>query len=532
MILRELPARDVYRLFRPEIRALPGNEGGGFSRVHWQGWKLHYLARSMRIERDGRGVTVWDLGSYYQCAFVKALADWKIRTPEQIAAIDSMKAQRDSFTVAQWAQVRAYCLDECRALAELATTLETTHRDCQILPRTWYGPGSTASVVLRQGGIHEKLGVIPDRVADAARRAFTGGRFEHNAIGLVEGCRGYDIASAYPYSTHDLPCLEHGRWRWSDRYEGGRACVRFAVRDVGPVAWAPLPCRLKNGNIVYPRGGFTGWTWDREYSEAIRGWSGIECLGAWHLETTCDCRPFAWIADLYAERQRIGKDTRGKVLKLAINSVYGKLAQSIGRPRYASRVWSGMITSGTRAQLLAKMLDAPLLADVVAVATDGLYSRVDLPGCLPVGAAASLGAWESKAPRDLILVRPGIYFDAAGDAFVRARGVGRRELAAAREKVIAAIAAGGERVDLGGRTTFGGAKATVYRTPTGQVRKSASYGTWHKIPSRLSLHPAPKRAADWSLLMLSDVESQPYGERQSDAGRTLALVRSLFAGTL
>lgn len=538
MILRELPARDVYRLFRPELRALSTGEGGGFSRVLWRGWRLHYLARSMRIERGGRGVTVWDLGTFYQQAFVKAISDWGIRTPEQIAKIDGMKAQRDKFTRKQWPAIRSYCLDECRALAELATTLESTHRDVGILPRSWYGPGSTASVVLRQAAIHDKRGEIPAAVADAAKRAFFGGRFEHSTIGLVPEARGYDIASAYPFAASRLPCLEHATWEWrhgpSTRkpVASRTSLVRFAVDDIGDKAWAPLPCRLANGNIVYARGGFTGWTWRDEFLQACAGWrDGIRFLGAWELCSVCDCRPFAFIEALYEQRLTLGKDVRGKVVKLAMNSAYGKLAQSIGRPRYASRVWAGMITSSCRAQLLDHMRRADSLADVVAVATDGLYSRSAVPGALPVGAVPALGDWETKPPRDVTLVRPGIYFG-SDDAFVRARGVGRRELAAARDKVLAAIAEGAEKVDLGGRTTFGGAKATVYRTPTGVVRKSGLYGTWHQIPSRLSLSPGPKRASDWRLLMLPGVESQSYGERQSDAGRTMALVRSLFAGTM
>ena len=396
-----------------------------------------------------------------------------------------------------------------------------------IKPRSWHGPGSTAGALLRSEGIAEKRGDrLPDEVHRASLQAFFGGRFEQARSGVVKGTiYGCDIASAYPYHAWRLPCLEHGVWkhtRSEKRIErAAHAIVRGHIVDArGP--WAPLPVRLKNGNIVYPRSGASGWWYRDEWRAARRGWGdGIEFVEAWILVTRCKCRPFDFLRELFEQRKRMGKSGRGKVVKLASNSVAGKLAQSVGDPQFSSRVWSGMLMSGTRAQLLDLMLRHKRLASVLAVATDGLYSteKVDLPP----SECGELGSWEREAHKGIVLVRPGIYW--TSDGIVRARGLGRKTLDEDRATVVRALARGADRVTLSPRVVFGAARQSVYVTPGGAIKRSPLYGQWSEIPSRLSLRPEPKRAADWRTVVLDDLESEPYRPHVSQGtARMLALL--------
>lgn len=530
-ILQDLPNQLIYRLLRPELRALPKDEGGGFSYIHWEGYKLHYLAGMMRIRKGNRMHTVWDLGKFFQAPFVDAIEAWEIVAP--LADIRKMKDERSRFHAGDWYRIKSYCLSECRALAELATKLEGAHDDVGIRPKSWHGPGSTASALMKVLNIGEKRGEHPREVLQAADYAFFGGRFEHSMIGMREQVYGFDIVSAYPYQAYYLPCLTHSKWKLVKRERGlqsaRQACVHFDVQDIGSEVWAPLPCRLKNGSIVFPRSGFSGWVWLDEYRAAVENWNGVRFREAWVLHQDCDCQPFSELLSLFRQRVALGKSGRGRILKLALNSVYGKLAQTIGSPQFASRIWSGMITSGTRAQLLRLLAKHKDRGNVLALATDGLFTTERVPVPYPPLYPDLLGSWESSKPHDMVFVRPGIYWSTDGET-VRARGIGRRQLQQ-RDAVLTGIEYEDSKVEVGESDLFGGARASVYRLRNGQYKRSRHYGEWRSIPAKVSLNPAPKRTADWGLHMLPGVESMPYSKAPlSDDAKALKVLGDLFWG--
>jgi hypothetical protein len=271
--------------------------------------------------------------------------------------------------------------------------------------------------------------------------------------------------------------------------------------------------RLPSGTIVFPRAGASGWWWRDEWLAARAGWPGLEFDHAYVLRKECDCKPFAFLPDLFARRRAVGKEGgEGKVLKLALNSCYGKLAQTIGGAQYASRVWAGMITSGTRAQVLRLMLRHEDRGNVLMIATDGLFSTE----CHDVDPEIVLGGWERAEHESITLVRPGIYW--LGDTKLRARGLGRDSLDVAKVQLASALETGLQKVELAPRTAFGGAKLTVYAAGSpGELRRSDHYGQWHPMPTHVSLAPGPKRALDWAPPTLTDVDSAPYGTQSTRA---------------
>lgn len=503
-ILADLPNRALYALFRPEVRATPG-EGRGFSEVAWRHYRLHYLAGMMCIRnvRTRRTVTVWDVGKFFQSSFVDALRKWGVAS--DIDAIASMKNERSEFSRSESARIREYCLSECRALASLVEALNDAHTDAGLPLKRWHGPGSSASVALKQMGIDKRRGSAPPEVERAASFAFFGGRFENREIGVFEGpVYGYDIVSAYPAACETLPCLEHATWKHTTRerdVRSGHALVHYHLAGTEHDAWwGPLPVRLARGQIVYPRSGASGWVWADEYRAAKRLAPNVEFLEAWTLRTRCKCKPFARVREWFDERRRIGKDGRGIVLKLALNSIYGKLAQIIAG-RFSSRIWAGLITSITR----AKLLDAIVLDPeaVLCTATDGIYSL--RPLALDIG--TDLGQWEAKTTERITLVRPGIYWT---DEVVRARGIGRSALPQAqRDAILSALDAGASEVRLPPVIRFGGAKAHVYSSGA-VLKRTDRYGEWYEQPARISFDPRPKRGPEFALWDLPDVESAPY----------------------
>lgn len=563
MMLKDLDNAALYLLWRPELRT----RGASFERVRYQHYEIHWLAGATWIRDDrGRRVTVWDLGKYYQGPFVNAIKDWKIR-PDVQAEIAAMKKKRSRFTWRQMPNIRKYCMHECEALAEFAARNEQAHIDADLKPRGWFGPGSTAGVLLNRHNIAERRGIIPPPMLEGVQCAFFGGRAEISRAGYVRGpIHSYDISSAYPYHASRLPCLEHGRWERVTRERAltGARCegalvhghVRKTTGD-----WAPLPVRLANGSIVFPQSGASGWWWRDEWLAARSGWKGLEFDHAYVLRKECDCQPFEFIPQLFDRRRAVGKETgEGKVLKLALNSLYGKLAQTIGKAQFASRVWAGMITSGTRAQVLRLMLRHKRLDSVLMIATDGLFSTE----ALEVDQTIVLGGWEHAQHDSIMLIRPGIYWLGGGEILpfpeakpteriavrevngqvvhvraselggtkIRARGLGRDNLDDAKVVLATALHRGVERVELAPRTTFGGAKLHVYGRDLEHLTRGADYGQWHLQPTHVSLAPGPKRAKDWSPPPLDGVESAPYGtaqtKKQGELFEFLELVRDLM----
>jgi hypothetical protein len=231
---------------------------------------------------------------------------------------------------------------------------------------------------------------------------------------------------------------------------------------------------------------------------------------AWLYHTSCDCKPFADIPVYYRERVRLGKESKGIVLKLGPNAVYGKVAQSRGlSPPFQSWVWASMITSGCRAQLLDLMATAIDPWDVLMLATDGVWSRKPLKAPKPrdtdtwdcisakTGQPIPLGGWETKEfPKGVFCVRPGIYFpmDPTEEQIkeVRARGIGKKALLERWRQIVEAWEKGQAKVELGGLDRFIGAKSAIRMSGEGYSR-SSDYGEWIEHEIKVGFHPAPKR---------------------------------------
>jgi len=241
----------------------------------------------------------------------------------------------------------------------------------------------------------------------------------------------------------------------SDIMRADAAICRFRVRNLFPaersaLAWGPLPCRDTKGSICFGLN-FEGWAWRAEVLAAIAGWPGlVEIIDAWCWRSGCEHKPFAYVPEVYRQRLAWGKEGAGLTLKLGLNAGYGRTAQRVGGGgRYTDWCWAGLTTSTTRAQLLDGIASARDKWDVLAVATDGLYSTQPLPLALPRDTGTSdlpkpLGGWEVKdVPQGAFFAKPGMYWQQRPETndVMRARGIGRREAFAQYAAIEAAFAA-------------------------------------------------------------------------------------------
>jgi len=429
-----------------------------------------YDQRNPMSKQWGRKCQIWDCFKFFQGAFVEALQNWDIGTPEQRKRILDMKLQRGSFIENDPAEVRRYCREECELLGQMMRKLINAHLEAGIdLDGQYQGAGATANALLKKYSVElyktEDFSKHPPQFQHAVMSAYFGGRFENSQIGLIERpIYGYDIASAYPYAETFLPCLRCGAWRHvagSDTLRAvkrGRLAVchfhvgQVSTREREEIAWMPLPFRDSKGSICYPTN-CEGWAWREEILAALAGWGDlIRVSEAWVYECDCDHQPFGFLPGVYKQRIAWGKEGKGIVLKLGSNACCGKTAQHVGAQLYQDWIWAGNTTSQTRAQISQLIGQSKNRWSVLSTATDGIYSYVPL-NCpeprdtgtfgLIDGAGKpkmALGGWERKdVPTGVFLAKPGLYYaldPKLDQKDVRARGVGRRDVFAQKQELI------------------------------------------------------------------------------------------------
>ena len=561
-ILTEVDNDILYRLFRPELRQRTGVDAikGPYPET-WRGYKLNYQGAKFTVSCGKARTVIWDVFKFFQGKFVNALKDWKVGDKELIERMTLMKDQRADFDKLDFNAVKEYCFEECVCMAQLAEKLTDAHAKAGLKLKSYYGAGSSAAAMLDVMQIRDKLkSTQPKEMEHAISSAFFGGRFENSVIGKVtEKVYIYDISSAYPYQLYFLPCLQHGKWKLSrlrrelETPNVVAAIVHYEL-DSGKIrngndgsldSWGPFPFREKGGTICFPSQSGGGWVYRDEYLVGERLFPNVKFREAWIYECNCNCRPFAKIPEYYLERLRIGKEGPGIVIKLGCNSCYGKLAQSVGNAMYNSWLWAGMITSGTRAQLLELIGMHDDRRNALMCATDGLATRerIQTPKPLDTGTYEAwdskdkkfkpLGGWEEKdIDKGMFFARPGIYFPInptqAEIKDVRGRGVGKGVVLENWKRLVDAwpVKDLSETVAVTNVSRFCGAKSSIsqagkpgaYRYNRANGKGSAPrYGQWIVRQVDMSFTPMPKRsgvADDGMSLLVRQLptweESEPY----------------------
>lgn len=394
--------------------------------IHWGDFRIEYRPRKeLQVSRyKGRHltrnrdvtITLWDVIGFFQCSFVKALEKWLGETdPEVVAEVAAMKLRRNIFTPDEMERVTAYCFSECALLVKLMDQLRRKMRPVQLIPTRWDGAGAIGGKLLQNHRVNDyRGGPLPKEVQRASQYAYFGGRIECVQYGNYEHeVWTHDIRSAYPYAMTQLPCLAHGEWQQGESGPFALYHVRWNLPGLS-TRFNPLPWRNKDGAVYFPSEG-EGWYWTPEY-ELLSDYlpeDAYEVLDSWSWDQSCRHTPFSFIQDVYTQRQRMraaGHDAH-IVLKLALNSMYGKLAQKVGwnrekkcGPKYHQLQWAGYITSLTRANLFHLAMVAP--EDVIAFETDGLFSR-SLHPCVQ---SEELGAWEVERHEGITYCQSGMYW--------------------------------------------------------------------------------------------------------------------------
>lgn len=414
---------------------------------HWD-YRIEYRARKSLVVRrwpkDARkyevndnGVarysphsraTVWEVWGYFQESFVKVIDKWLPGDPE-FAYVQEMKAGRKHFNRAEIHNIRRYNRIEVERLVMLMDKVRDAVGALDLTLSRWDGAGSIAAAMMRAHRVKDHMQRSPDAVFTAARHAYSGGHIECCQIGYHDATvYHYDVNSAYPAEFAELPSLAGGEWiSGTGQPPEGFTVVRTQWEFYEGNSFYPLFYRQDNGTILYPRDG-DGWHWFPEWkvaSEYAEKFGAIKfnVVEWWHFKPAMQNKPFSWVRDYYARRQELVQQSKRsgkpngeeKIIKLGLNSLYGKTAQQVGarkvdgeirEPAYFQLEWAGMVTAGCRAKLMRAAMSN--MIGVIGFATDGIYSTMPLDVYAPE--EKILGAWEAQTHAGITTVMPGVYW--------------------------------------------------------------------------------------------------------------------------
>ena len=505
MIIGDLTRDDALALYQKQSHKWRGY------RLAWRRGKSFTITDYSRTPKQT--ATLFDVVSFFQRPFVTACDEYLGDAFEDREMIVANKAHRSSFALEDANTMAVYNAAELRNLIALFVELRARLNAVNLRPKRWDGPGAVAAALMMREEIQEARKACPDAVATAARHAYAGGRFECLKFGHVEKpAWEYDLNSAYPAALLSVPNLVEGYWKHgepADSITETFSLIRVSWRAHYPDLPGPVFHRAENGTIFYPTVG-TNWIWRPEYDTLVeyckRGLGEFSVLESWQFHEYDDVpKPFAFVEPLYRQRQALkaAKDGAQVGIKLALNSLYGKLAQQVGAhideetgewiiPPFHTLEWAGYTTSYCRARVLRACLDD--LDAVIAFETDALFTTREID--VPISEA--LGDFDCTPFADLTYVQSGLYFGTKtnGEIVEKTRGVDRAHIDENGNRV-----GGMNRTEVVRRMSAKLADdrkypASLTRFVTLGLALSQDFARWRRwetMPKSLTLQPTGKR---------------------------------------
>jgi hypothetical protein len=463
--------------------------------IHWQNRKRFSVRHTG--QKKEHAFVLWDVFGFFQKSFVKACRAWLGDLPI-LDTIQRMKIQRSSFTDEDVKSVLEYNASECELLVRIMTQLRLALDFAGIHVSRWDGAGAIAAGLLKKHSITSYKAMPPETIYHAAQFAYSGGRIEAPMVGNCEDgeIHRYDLRSAYPAVIANLPSLATARWEHEGFWNGNAMSfveIEWSYQDERP--FYPFFYRTHRGTIIYPRSG-RGIYFGVELPKNTQTYKIVQ---AWNIDIRSNEKPFDFVHTDYRTRAILREHGHmaHEVIKLGLNSLYGKLAQQVGyrhghMPSYHTLIWAGFITASTR----AKLYEAASLCegDVIAFATDAIITTA--PVDLPIG--TELGQWDHTELSGITIVQPGVYWVKEGDEWTaKYRGFDPGSLT--REDVVRCWSEGKTKLETD-LTRFFGIGSAI-----GRNTFQTCWRCWRTEPRSLNLMPSGKRVA-WTLDKIEPVD--------------------------
>ena len=393
-------------------------------------WYIRYIPRKFFDITNKLGKWHFassDVFSFFQMSFLEACKEWKI----DASVIKEGKSQRGNFNEWEVSEILYYAKEEAKLAWALCSRLREALYKVNLRPTRWHGPGAIASAWLSRERMRQHYPTKPfvPEMDKAISHAYFGGRIDVATIGEVTLYK-YDVASAYPSALTDCISLANIEWKHKQNP------TNLDEHGIYHVTWSmpkglrhnPFPWRMKDGKVLFPPEG-EGWYHGVEVIAAIHAFpTGIRVLEGYEPIGE-KLYPFREAIERdFAQRSILKEkgDAANIAIKLALNSIYGKLCQhkqplrkNQQKPTWQNFLWAGFVTAHCRAKILDVMAEVGI-ENIVQIATDGI--GVLKPIALSFPKPAPLGAWEREGLCKTLILGPGVYAVIGGNVY-KSRGM-------------------------------------------------------------------------------------------------------------
>jgi hypothetical protein len=174
----------------------------------------------------------------------------------------------------------------------------------------------------------------PDHFCSWVQHAYFGARIDLVKQGNHTGVLyEYDIASAYPAIACEIPTMKDGVWELVENptREQVFASSPQSMLEVkthnygGDLPFYALPYGTHTGSIMFPAERLIG-------GRIYRNTPEIEIVRGWIFKPASDFKPLGFARGMFDYSTALikvdKKDSRGQVIKLNINAIYGKMAHA------------------------------------------------------------------------------------------------------------------------------------------------------------------------------------------------------------
>lgn len=320
--------------------------------VEWEDYQITYLpGKLLRIKKGKheteKGNTAWkatvshyDVAQIFRDNLEGAAQEWL--GYGKLDDVDASRFGDRDYLEANYAEITEYAKRDAEITMELGRELIDQSEEIGIPAAQPISTGFLAEQYLRNR-LDSKPGWGLTKMQDMAWESYAGGRFEVFERGDVGSVAGPDINSAYPAVLADLP--DPGTMRWGIFADAEATFQRVADADYSLVTATvttdperriqPFAVKSDEGKVKYPaldeyRLTVVGDIFEFAVSEGIVTDFEIHEVATGYCTDSTEY-PFDFIPDLYQQRKEWESDGREKaatMLKIILNSMYGKLTQT------------------------------------------------------------------------------------------------------------------------------------------------------------------------------------------------------------
>jgi len=371
-------------------------------------YEIRYIDKKFfSIRNNNNTYTFYDLNAFLSTSLNNASKTFLNDTK-----LDIIDSERLNIDKQYWNNnikgIIKYCIYDAKLTKRLADYFwSLMYEHIGFLPRNPYSKGSFSQEYFLHKCYIPTINNINKGALKYAYNAYSGGRFEILKRGYFDNIITYDLKSAYPKEMLNLIDYNLGEWFYTtnfdeNAYDGFYNCrIKFFHELI-----SPFMHKMQTLNI-YPNGEFNQYLTQKEILFITNNFDvDISIIDGFYFYPKFLRYPLKEeIEKLYAWKESEKDPTIKYMVKIILNSLYGKFIQKVGgnTGKIFNPIWAANITANTRLKLIEAALINP--DNVIGFSTDSIHTEKSLNIC----GNGEIGSWEKDFEGKGLVIMSDIY---------------------------------------------------------------------------------------------------------------------------